>query len=96
MDTEQLKLVIDMLAGIGEASKEGFIFWIIADKILPIVAWTSFGIFFIYAVYKLISKVTFEADLLELRSILYPSLRYGLNSSEVVMIKNRVKELASK
>lgn len=38
---EELKLVIQMLQGLGETAKEGFIWWLLIDGALPKLLWAA-------------------------------------------------------
>lgn len=36
MKTEELKMILDALASMGAAGKDAFIWWLVADKVLPV------------------------------------------------------------
>lgn len=40
---EELKLIMQTLAGLGETAKEGFIWWLVIDKLVPSVLWGCFA-----------------------------------------------------
>jgi uncharacterized protein YfaQ (DUF2300 family) len=40
---EELKLIMQTLAGLGETAKEGFIWWLVISKLVPTVLLASFG-----------------------------------------------------
>lgn len=40
---EELKLIMQTLAGLGETAKEGFIWWLVIDKLVPTILWGAFG-----------------------------------------------------
>lgn len=39
MDTEQLKMILDVLRTASEAGQSAFVWWLVLDKVLPVVAW---------------------------------------------------------
>jgi len=39
---EELKLIMQTLAGLGETAKEGFIWWLVIDKLVPSVVLLTF------------------------------------------------------
>jgi len=39
MDIEQLKLVLETVQQLGAQGKEAFIWWIVLDKVLPVLGW---------------------------------------------------------
>lgn len=40
---EELKLIMQTLAGLGETAKEGFIWWLVIDKLVPTFLLAAFG-----------------------------------------------------
>ncbi len=40
---EELKLIMQTLAGLGETAKEGFIWWLVIDKLVPTLLLSAFG-----------------------------------------------------
>lgn len=40
---EELKLIMQTLAGLGETAKEGFIWWMVISKLVPSLLWAIFG-----------------------------------------------------
>ena len=41
MNTDQLKMVMDMLSTMGAAGKDAFVWWLLFDKALPVVGWLA-------------------------------------------------------
>lgn len=39
MDIEELKLVLEAVGGLAQGGKEAFIWWLVAEKVIPVVAW---------------------------------------------------------
>lgn len=39
MNTEQLKMLLDALHGIGVEGKDAFVWWLVADKVVGPIAW---------------------------------------------------------
>ena len=44
MSTNELALLIEIVRNISESGKTAFIWWVVGDKILPIVAWFVFSV----------------------------------------------------
>ena len=44
MTDTQLKMLLDALAGMGAEGKTAFIWWLVADKVVPAVAWLMFAV----------------------------------------------------
>lgn len=40
---EELKLIMQTLMGLGETAKEGFIWWLVIDKLIPCLLWGAFA-----------------------------------------------------
>lgn len=40
---EELKLILQTLAGLGETAKEGVIWWLVIDKLIPTILWGCLG-----------------------------------------------------
>lgn len=41
MDIEQLKLVVEAISQLGIQGKEAFIWWLLFDKLLPVICWLT-------------------------------------------------------
>ena len=39
MDTEQLKMILETLRTMGAAGHDAFVWWLLLDKALPVLAW---------------------------------------------------------
>ena len=100
MDIEQLKLVIETVKSVSGDAQAVAIWWLILDKLLPVVAWLIVG----YGVFKTATKIINaisaadhnEVMIKELRDVLYPNgSGYVCGSNYKYMVK-RAKELAEK
>ena len=54
MDTEQLRMILDAMAGMGEAGKEAFIAWLMFTNLTAPIAWIIIVTVVCVAVYKVI------------------------------------------
>ena len=75
MDIEQLKLVLSTLLQLGEGSKEVAIWWLMLDKVLPVVVWLLILGAVVYLVLRIIPMLTLSDPICELRD------RLGIGSS---------------
>ena len=99
MQIEQLKLILDALAKMGEAGQDAFIWYMILDKALPMVTWllTFCGLVWV-AIYGIRSAVAaskrdFFAE--TARAILLPHLAYGeVQESEKSKMITMIRDLA--
>lgn len=58
---EELKLIMQTLSGLGETAKEGFIWWLVVDKLIPSVLWTTLWGAFIGLGFCWVKRVTNNA-----------------------------------
>lgn len=66
MNTEEIKMIVDMIAQLGTQGKEAFIWWLVMDKVLP---WTL-GFMLISSCVYFITRIirnSRESDQLELK-----------------------------
>ena len=61
---EELKLIMQTLAGLGETAKEGFIWWLAIDKLVPTLLWAAFGGSIVGVIAYTVSRISLsnEAD----------------------------------
>lgn len=57
---EELKLIMHTLAGLGETAKEGFIWWMVIDRLVPVLCWAAFGGSLLALAYYIVKKVIVE------------------------------------
>jgi len=74
VEIEQLKMVIELIQQLGVQGKEAFIWWLVLDKVLPVLAWLLTLVTVGFTVIKVIRMVSGEED--RLRSI-RDALRVG-------------------
>lgn len=60
---EELKLVMQTLAGLGATAKEGFIWWLIVDSALPKILLSAFGGALIWVIYQIALMVARDSTL---------------------------------
>ena len=96
MDTEQLRLIIDVLSTLGDNGKSAFIWWLVLDKGLPVFAWlvVFFGVlaFFLKALRLLNNIDRFK----ELRDVLGVGSPGAMLEHEVTETLKRAIALARK
>lgn len=68
MNVEQLKLILDSMAALGEGAKEAFIWWLFFDKALPVIGWMVTIAAITYAVKLFVSWGQRNSRFEELRS----------------------------
>lgn len=56
MKTEELKMLLDALTSMGSAGKEAFIWWLVADKVLPVMLGTLIAILGAIILLRLIKR----------------------------------------
>lgn len=57
---EELKLIMQTLAGLGETAKEGFIWWMVIDRLVPVLCWAAFGGSLVSLAYYIVKRVVGE------------------------------------
>jgi hypothetical protein len=71
MEIEQLKMVIELIQQLGVQGKEAFIWWLVLDKVLPVLGWLLTLVAFGYTALKIIGLVSGkEAQLRSIRDAL--------------------------
>lgn len=60
---EELKLVMQTLAGLGATAKEGFIWWLVIDSALPKLLLATFGGGLIWVIYSIATMVARDSTL---------------------------------
>jgi hypothetical protein len=70
VDIEQLKLILETLATMGESGKDAFIWWLVLDKVLPVFGWIVTFSGFIFIALRVINMSSNLQKLEELRDAL--------------------------
>ena len=84
MDTEQLKMVLDALAAMGEGGKEAFIYWLVFTELTTPVAWIA-----------IIAVLTFGA-LRALRHIRESMTKANKERERQTIVWNRLHEMSKR
>jgi hypothetical protein len=58
MNIDELKLILDTVSKLGEAGKEAFVWWLVADKALPVLSWLAFFGTVSYTAIKVVRLLT--------------------------------------
>lgn len=67
---QELQMILNTLAQIGEAGKEAFIWWLIMDKGLPFLGWIITLLLITKGVIVTIRSFTYEKTVQELRDLM--------------------------
>lgn len=94
MNTEQIKSLLEVFALVGTAGKEAFIWWLLAEKVLPAVAWLLVFVGFMWVAHKLIWTSSGFAKLRELRDALGVGAPGYMRDCELVETLDKAIELA--
>jgi hypothetical protein len=87
MDIEQLKLVIEAVKSVSGDAQAVAIWWLVLDKLLPVIAWLLVGAGVFNVVCKIIKEISKAQEdtirLIELKNIMCPNdSRYPFISNE--------------
>lgn len=97
MDIEQLKLVIETVKSVSGDAQSVAIWWLILDKLVPVVAWLLVGLGIYSAVNKLINAVKDDSDnerrIKELRDILHPNGSGYVCSSDYEIMLKKIRKI---
>ena len=99
MDIEQLKLVIETVRSVSGDAQAVAIWWLVLDKLLPIIAWLIVAALAYNIIYIVVHKVILEKDCEETLKILRDTLGIGhgyLSQEERNMLVKKVIELNAK
>lgn len=100
MDIEQLKLVIETVKSVSGDAQAVAIWWLVLDKLLPIIAWLIVGCGVFKIATKIINAIATESNnedrLKELCDILYPSGSGYVCDHNYKKMVVRARELAEK
>lgn len=100
MNTEQLKLVIEMISGLGAGTKEAFIIWVVAHEILPTVL-TFVGLMvLLFIAFKLLGRLLLICRSIEFLKRMRDQLDIGSHGcfleSEFVKTTEEIEKRVSK
>jgi hypothetical protein len=95
MDIEQLKLILETLRTMGEAGKDAFIWWILLDKALPVLAWLLTFCGLIWLVLRIVGAISSDSHMARLRDDLGVGRPGELINSEVAEVRRRISELVA-
>ena len=70
MEMEQLKLIMETLTTMGEAGKDAFIWWLVLDKLIPVIAWLLVFSGFLLLVFYITRVLSVFERFKELRDVL--------------------------
>jgi len=95
MDIEQLKLVLETVQQLGAQGKEAFIWWVVLDKVLPVLGWliTFAGLMtVVFWLIRAVQSANEDAARLEkLRDVLldsaYPGVHVGEGAFKMMLEK---------
>lgn len=99
MDIEQLKLVIETVKSVSGDAQAVAIWWLVLDKLLPIIAWLIVAALAYKIISVLVHKVLLEKECEETLKILRDTLGCGygyLSQEERNRIVKKVIELNAK
>lgn len=58
MNIEELKLVLQTVAQLGETGKEAFVYWLFLDKLVPYIAWPAVIAGIAFTAYRIATRLT--------------------------------------
>jgi hypothetical protein len=94
MNSEELTLLMDTLRELGDGGKAAFIWWLVFDKLLPVIGWvTSLAIIALVIVRPLITLHSSDAYLRSLRDRLRIGTVGYLSPRELRELQQRIDEL---
>lgn len=100
MDIEQLKLVVEAISQLGIQGKEAFIWWLLFDKMLPVICWLTTLVFVGVCIFKLVRLLHGnEGKLMDIRDMLEvgsPGFFTEEEFGSVVREIRRLQEIAKK
>ena len=97
MEIEQLKMVIELISQLGVHGKEAFIWWLVLDKVLPVIGWGITLVAFSYTILKVIKEVSgHENHLQSIRDVLGVGCPGKFMPSEYHDVMRKIRQLLDK
>ena len=96
MSTDELKLITDMLQSLGQAGTTGFIWWLVLDKVVPILTWlATLGLLLKYVARPVATSFLSHLTMRELRDKLEVGEPGELSPAEIALTKKELFKLIS-
>ncbi len=97
MDIEQLKLIIETVKSVSGDAQSVAIWWLILDKLVPVIVWLLVGVGIYKVCNKIINEIRNESDnerrMNELRDILCPGCGGYICNRDYQKMLAKIREL---
>ena len=96
MDIEQLKLVIETVKSVSGDAQAVAIWWLVLDKLLPVIAWLIVGCGAFKLLSRLILNINSHKDMCDIRDMLGIGISGPLMEVERKQVLAKIRELSKK